>query len=365
MSVSSYQPLWRQSPPLFWSLLRWILPAIWLALIGSIGLLEHSDWKTFFYPALEAYVSGDSPFIVEGIFSPPWFFMLMTPLVLLGADLSGLLIEYVSLVILYTGLLMFIRDGRRLLIGFILLSPLNFYVLNQIWLAQVDVLFTFTGIILTILVAYREKYYVWYAGLALLLLSLKPPSGIWIAFYLFYLVPIKHWWKMLLIPLSVGILSLVFDFDLILNFIDITLARLEPSERPVWDVTIIGVGRFYDLNGILIGLLSIAGLGWIVYLWRRTQDIAEQVMLVTIAGLLINAYVGWHHLILLFALAIPLLLRRSAHIVMIIVLVAIGFNPILRLFLIGIDLTSTLVIMLLLTVTQPYQVPSQRDDSSQ
>ncbi|MEO1164422.1 MAG: hypothetical protein AAFV98_11595 [Chloroflexota bacterium] len=348
----------------FWSLIRWLLPLAWLAIIGSLGILEHADWKYFFYPALDAYISGDSPFMVEGIYSPPWFFMLLQPLMLLGLNASAFLLEYGSLVVLYTGLLLFLRDNKRLLIGFALLSPLNIYVLNQIWLAQIDILFTFTSILLTVLVARKEEYYVWYAGIALLFLSLKPPSGIWLAFYLFYLVPTKEWWKMLLIPFAIGMLNLIVDYALIMEFIETTLNRLGPSERPVWDVTIIGVARFAELSGIWIVSLCVVAVGWIVYLWRQTTDFAERVMLVTIAGLLVNAYVGWHHLILLFAISVPLILRRSTHPVIIITLFMLGLVPIIRLYMTGADIISTVVVLILLTVTQPYQEASESAENT-
>ncbi|MEO1644986.1 MAG: hypothetical protein AAFR67_07350, partial [Chloroflexota bacterium] len=100
-------------------------------------------------------------------------------------------------------------------------------------------------------------------------------------------------------------------------------------------------------------------VGWIVYLWRQTTDLAERVMLVTIAGLLVNAYVGWHHLILLFAIAVPLILRRSTHPVIIITLFMLGLVPIIRLFMTGTDIISTVVVLILLTVTQPYQEASE------
>lgn len=332
-----------------------ILPLMWMGALAVSGLLEHSDWFWFFFPALENYTTGTSPYAVDGVFNPPWFFLLFAPFAWIGYIPSALIIEFSTLAMLYLGVLWLTDNRRQTLIALILLSPLNLYVLNQLWLSQVDVILTFSGILLTLLIARKATNYVWYAGIALVLLSLKPPSGLWLAFYIIYLVPYKQWWKMLIIPSIVGGVSLLFDFNLFIEFMDVLQNRLGQSERALWDVTILGVADIYDLNNWITASLVLLVVGWIAYLWRKNTDFADRIMLIIIAGLLINAYVGWHHLILLYAISVPLLLRRSQHPLLITTLFLIGFVPLLRYLFLGADIIPALVVLGLITFTPPYQ----------
>lgn len=338
-----------------YTLILVILPIIWMTALAGAGLLVHSDWFWFFFPALENYTSGLSPYAIDGIFNPPWFFLLFAPFEWIGYIPSALIIEFSTLMLLYITVLWLTDTRKQTLIALILLSPLNLYVLNQIWLAQVDVILTFSGILLTLSVARKTSNYVWYAGLALVLLSLKPPSGLWIAVYIFWLVPIKQWWKMLIIPLCVGAMSLLLDFNLLLEFITVMQTRLGYSERALWDVTIFGFTDYYGASQWITVSIGLLVLAWIVYLWRKNENHADRIMLMTIAGLLLNAYVGWHHLVLLFAISVPLLLRRSQHPALITTLVLIGFVPLIRYLFLGADILPAFVVLILITVTPPHE----------
>lgn len=61
--------------------------------IGSILLITSlmSDWDRLFRLALEYFLSGRSPYAVEGIFNPPWTFVFLAPFVWLSGLLPNLL----------------------------------------------------------------------------------------------------------------------------------------------------------------------------------------------------------------------------------------------------------------------------------
>ena len=65
------------------------------------GLLQHNDWLTYFFPAFENYLTGLSPYAVDGIWNPTWFFLLLASLASLGDIPSALIIEFLTLTILY------------------------------------------------------------------------------------------------------------------------------------------------------------------------------------------------------------------------------------------------------------------------
>jgi hypothetical protein len=50
-----------------------------------------SDWERLFHLALNYFVSGRSPYAIEGIFNPPWAFVILAPFVWLTGLLPNLL----------------------------------------------------------------------------------------------------------------------------------------------------------------------------------------------------------------------------------------------------------------------------------
>jgi hypothetical protein len=75
---------------------RWLLFGILLALLSILLSFIFPlflpwftrDWGAFFRPAAILFLTGHSPYIVDGFYSPPWLLLLISPLAFLPAQLG-------------------------------------------------------------------------------------------------------------------------------------------------------------------------------------------------------------------------------------------------------------------------------------
>lgn len=72
-----------------------------------------SDWFVYFYPALQAFLNGNNPYINSEIGNPPWTFLILSPLGFMSPTWSLIGINVISITGLVT---LFYRYKRRWLI---------------------------------------------------------------------------------------------------------------------------------------------------------------------------------------------------------------------------------------------------------
>lgn len=122
------------------------------------------DWKCCIRPATLYMLQGQSPYLQEGFFNPPWGLIPLIPLALLPLSVSGGLIAVANLVTY--GLIAHKFGAKPLVIAAILLSPpvLTGAALQNVdWLASLGILMP--------------------PQIGLFFVSIKPQVGVGIAIY--------------------------------------------------------------------------------------------------------------------------------------------------------------------------------------
>lgn len=90
------------------------------------------DWFLFFYPALQAFVQGQSPYQVEGFVTPPWMLPILAPLAFVPPLWGALLVDALALV----GLVALCRKHK--LFWATLPLALCYPMLMLLWNAQLE-----------------------------------------------------------------------------------------------------------------------------------------------------------------------------------------------------------------------------------
>lgn len=87
-------------------LLLWCGIALFLATYLVFAPLIPLDYTTAFDPAARAMLNGQPPYSVDGVFNPPYLFVLLTPLTLLPPAVGGRVIVALAFVVFvaYTGM---------------------------------------------------------------------------------------------------------------------------------------------------------------------------------------------------------------------------------------------------------------------
>jgi hypothetical protein len=83
------------------------------------------DWLEYFYPALQAFLSGHSPYINSEIGNPPWAFIILAPLGFLPPMPSVAAINFISI----SGLVAFCFKNKKKWLAFPLVLSYPFLVL--------------------------------------------------------------------------------------------------------------------------------------------------------------------------------------------------------------------------------------------
>lgn len=249
--------------------------------------MEVSDFYRFFYPAVQAWLRGVSPYSVEGAYNPPWAWWVLGP-VAAWPHSEAWWMWTVMAVAVFLGALLLIRRPHGLVLVALGLAPATLVHLSMgQW-----VFWLLLG------VALLESRKPSVQGVGLLLLALKPHLG-----WPFLLATRPRAWP---IPIGALLLSLLLDPRWPLNFVNGIRATPPIEYDGMLAARSLGFGTPF-LVGLAIVAIGVAGWAWM----RLEPERRWQLALLCSVALIITPYQRLYDNVLLYYPIMVLTEKRS------------------------------------------------------